>query len=392
MPPFAPTVARTYRALARERAALAAASDVILDTQIRIANIPAPTFSEARRGAWVADRLRASGWRARTDDVGNVIASAGPDGPAPVAVCAHLDTVYAPDAPPPAVVAGRRVVGSGICDNSRGLAALIALAEVLRQHVARFERPVHLVATTGEEGAGDLRGARTYVARERPGAFIALDGAGDTRIVNTALGSRRYRISFQGPGGHSWAAFGVANPVHAAARCASAIADLPLAADTTLTVSRIGGGVAVNAIAEHAWLEVDARGTSEGALEALDQRVRAAVDAVTGGENGRRTGGDPLRASIERIGHRGCGTTPESAELVAAAIEATRLIGRRPDLGIGSTDANAAMAEGIPAIAVGAGGRGGDVHTSHEWFDNTGASAGLERALTIVASVARLRD
>ncbi|HET9452752.1 MAG TPA: M20/M25/M40 family metallo-hydrolase [Gemmatimonadaceae bacterium] len=379
----------THVALASARRALAEEHGRILEMQVAIARIPSPTFGETRRGDWIGDQLARAGWQVRTDAAGNVIAGTASSRPA-IAVCAHLDTVYADGAAPEPVRRGARIEGPGICDNGRGLAALVALARAIPAELRSAAGGIELVATTGEEGVGDLRGAKHYVASRAPAALIALDGAGDDRVVNTALGSRRFRIAFAGPGGHSWAAYGVANPVHAAARCASALANLSRKPGTSLTVSRIGGGVSVNAIPDDAWLEVDVRGFSESALSALESEVRRATLRALREENERRTGGDALRHVIERIGLRACGHTPERAALVQVAMAATELVGRAPALASASTDANAAIAEGIPAIAIGGGGRGGDVHSSAEWFDATDAGIGLERALTIVATVARI--
>ena len=378
----------THRQLASSRAWIAGSGEQVLEHQMAIASIRSPTFGEEHRASWIADRLAEAGWRVSRDEAGNVVARLAASSEPAVAVCAHLDTVYASEDEPHPVRAGNRVAAPGICDNGRGLAALVALARALRMAGAEGA-PVELVATTGEEGAGDLRGARLYVASRRPRAFIALDGAGDERIVNVALGSRRMRVRFGGPGGHSWSSFGAVNPIHAAARCAARLADLPLPGGTALTVARIGGGTSVNALPDDAWFDVDIRGTSESDLAALERQVRAAAEDGARAENATRTGGDALRHAVTPLGHRPCGETPMGDPVVAAAVAATRLVGRRPELCTASTDANAAVAAGIPAIAIGAGGRGGDVHSPREWYDATDATRGVERALTIVATVAR---
>ena len=387
MSAIAALTAAVHQALDEPRARLAASADAVLEDQVAIARIHSPTFGEARRAAWVAERLERAGWRVRLDDAGNVVARRDPSSRPAIAVCAHLDTVYADADLPEPVREGHRVTAPGICDNGRGLAALIALAETLP--ASPDDAPVELVATTAEEGVGDLRGARHHVATRRPLAVIALDGAGDTRIVNTALGSRRYAVRFRGPGGHSWSAYGSANCVHAAARCAASLAALRLPAGTTLSVTRIGGGTAVNAIPADAWLEVDVRGTSEPELGRLEAAVRAAAERAGQEENARRSAGDALHHEVRRIGLRPCGATPSVHPLVEAAAVVTRLVGRQPALSMASTDASAAIAEGIPAIAIGAGGCGGAVHSAAEWFDATDAARGLERALTIVAAIAR---
>jgi acetylornithine deacetylase/succinyl-diaminopimelate desuccinylase-like protein len=311
-----------------------------------------------------------------------------------VVICAHLDTVFPEETSLAVRRDGARVIGPGICDNGRGLAVMLVLARVIQRCNAGFARAIEFVATTGEEGAGDLRGAKFYFRNSsRPFAVIALDGAGDERIVNTALGSRRFRILYRGPGGHSWSAFGVPNPVHAAARAGTALASVRLrgAARSSLTVSRIGGGISINAIAEEAWLEVDARSTDDATLAQLEREIRAIAAASAVEENDRRAAGTPaMTHTVERVGDRPCGRTAEDAPLVVAALEATRLVGRAPVLVTASTDANAAIGAGAPAIAIGGGGHGGDSHSSREWFDNTASTVGVERALTIVATMARL--
>jgi tripeptide aminopeptidase len=385
----------TFRELSRERQWLASVDADVLDLQIAVSRIPAPTGAERERALWVAGRLHDVGLTTCIDDEGNVIArAAGAYSAAPIVVCAHLDTVFPLGTDLSARREGARTVGPGICDNGRGLAVMLVLARVIQTLRSGFSRPVEFVATTGEEGHGDLRGARHYFRRAEPAfAVVAVDGAGDERIVNTALGSRRFRVSYRGPGGHSWAAFGAANAVHAAARAATALANLrlPGMSRSALSVSRIGGGLSINSIPEDAWLEIDARSTSDATLARIERDVRGIAAAAAAEENQRRTPGTPaLTVSVERIGDRPAGETPADSALVQSALEATRLVGRAPALATASTDANAAISAGAPAIAIGGGGTGGDAHTNREWFDNTGATAGVERALTIVATMARL--
>jgi tripeptide aminopeptidase len=391
----ATATADTFRQLARERAMLTTFDAGILEAQIEVAQIPAPTGAERERAHWMAARLRAEGLRARIDEAGNVIArTSGVAGAAAVVVCAHLDTVFPAGTQLAARRDGRRIIGPGICDNGRGLAVMVALAQVFQRCRTSFARPVEFVATTGEEGVGDLRGAKFHFASgPRPFAVVALDGAGDERIVNTALGCRRFRIEYRGPGGHSWSAFGVPNPVHAAGRATTMLAGLRVdgAGPASLSVSRIAGGMAVNSIPEDAWLEVDARGTRDATLARFEREIRAVAAAAAAEENQRRARGTPaLTYQITRIGDRPGGQTPDDGALVVAAVAATRLVGRSPEMATASTDANAAIGVGAPAIAIGGGGLGGDAHSSREWFDNSASTAGVERALTIVATMARI--
>ncbi|MFN2565359.1 MAG: M20/M25/M40 family metallo-hydrolase [Gemmatimonadaceae bacterium] len=388
---------QAFRSLAGARQRLARRDADIVRTQVELAQIAAPTGEEGERGAWVARRFTQCGLRdVHVDAVGNVLGrSFGARDAEPVVVCAHLDTVFPRDMPLAVKQDGVRFVGPGINDNGRGLAVTLALAEELGRGRVQTARPVEFVATTGEEGAGDLRGAKHFFAGRgrRIAAVIALDGAGDERVIHRALGSRRFRVAFCGAGGHSWSAFGTPNPVHAAACCAATLARLTLPAEprTTLSVGRIGGGLSVNSIPDMAWLEVDLRSTSGALLDRYEREVRAAARIALEEENARRAGGAcALSLALEVIGDRPGGETPVDHPLVQSALEATRLVGRSPELALASTDANVPMSRGIPAIAIGAGGRGGDAHTPREWYENADGTLGVARALTIVVAAAGL--
>ena len=380
--------------MANARAALATRDAETLETQIAVSEIAAPTGEESERAEWIAARFRALALtNVGTDAAGNVTGTrAGTDDSAPVVICAHLDTVFPRTVPLRVQRDGARLIGPGIGDNGRGLAAMLALAAVIDGATLRTRAPVVFAATTGEEGSGDLRGAKElFASAMRAAAAIALDGAGDERVVHRALGSRRFRIHFRGAGGHSWTAFGVPNAVHAAALTGAMLARtaLPSHPRTTLSVGRIGGGISVNAIPDDAWLEIDLRSTSEHALRTYEGEIRAAAHAALHEENLRGArGAPPLTLAITVIGDRPSGETDSSLPLVSAAIEATRLIGRDPDLATASTDANVPISRGIPAIAIGAGGRGGEAHTVAEWFENTAGHLGIVRALAIVTAMA----
>lgn len=371
-----------------------------LTWQCDVTRIPAPTGAEASRADWMAARFAELGWTdVRRDDAGNVIARrprlAALSGAAgAVWCCAHLDTVFG-DPAPVVVHKGARLTGPGIGDNGRGLAALLALAHAI--HVADLQ-PVHeivLACTTGEEGLGDLRGMKALMrdAEPSPIAVIAIDGAGDDRIVNAALGSTRWRVTFRGAGGHSWADFGAVNPVHAVAAVTTALQAvlLPRAPRTTLTVARIGGGESINSVPIEAWLEVDIRSLGALVLADLRRTLLETVARIERSENARRTANSaPLVSQIEQLGDRPCGSLADTSPLVQLAADVTRAMGSTPRLAAGSTDASVPIALGIPAIAIGAGGRGGGTHTPSEWYDDTDGVRGLERALRIVIGAAGL--
>jgi acetylornithine deacetylase/succinyl-diaminopimelate desuccinylase-like protein len=392
-------------ALEDARRTLAALDDEIVCNQIAITRISAPSGEEDERARWMAKRFRELGLAdVRIDSAGNAIGRrpGGPGGPGdesanrrPVVICSHLDTVFPRGTKLDVHRAGPRLRGPGIGDNSRGLAVMLALARVIDGRALRTRAPVDFVCTTGEEGAGNLRGAKALFAGSARDAIaaIALDGAGDERIVHRALGSYRYRVEFRGRGGHSWTSYGVPNPVHAAAIASARIARLPIPTEprTTLSVVRMGGGRSLNSIPESAWIEVDLRSVSLAMLEQHDRTLREIVRVATLDENSRRTRGTPpLSSEVSLIGDRPSGETPADHPLVELAMEATRLIGRAPELATASTDSNVPISRGIPAIAIGAGGRGGDAHTEGEWFDNTDAQAGVARALGIVVGAAGL--
>jgi acetylornithine deacetylase/succinyl-diaminopimelate desuccinylase-like protein len=386
-----------HASLRHARLALASRDSEIVRDQIAVSEIAAPTGEENERAEWVAGRFESLRLAdVRIDAAGNVIGRRpGRTGGAPVVVCAHLDTVFPRQTRVSVTRLGNRLAGPGIGDNGRGVAAMLAIATAIDGETLVTDRPIDFIGTTGEEGTGDLRGAKHLFAHEGrdAAAAVILDGAGDERIVHRALASRRYRLTFQGPGGHSWTAFGVPNAVHAAAVTTARLArlSLPTTPRTTLSVGRIGGGISVNSIPDRAWLEVDARSASAAIIARLDRDVREAAAAGAAEENARRApGATALAFTVEVIGERPGGETPVDHPLVLAAMEATRLVGRNPELAIASTDANIPISLGIPAVAIGAGGRGGDAHTPAEWFENTEGTLGLSRALGVVVSAAGL--
>ncbi len=375
-----------------------------LARQAALSAIPAPTGGEAQRAARVAELFREVGLRdVMIDEVGNVRgrvagdeASGKADGVAPVVLSAHLDTVFGPDVSVAVERRGPRLEGPGISDNARGLAALVAVAEAIVAARVRTARPILFAATVGEEGSGDLRGVKHLLNGTRGvgaqhAAFIALDGAGMERIVHRALGSKRYRVTFRGPGGHSWAAFGVANPANAVGRAAALLADLPTshAPRTTCAVVGLGGGTGLNSIPQEAWLDLDLRSEDPKALAQLDVTVRVALERALDDENHRRAPATPpLRLDAQLVGDRPSGVTPRAHPLVQAAVAANRALGRDAELANASTDANVAIALGIPAIALGAGGKAGDAHLATEWYENTEGTLGIIRALLVTAAIA----
>jgi len=374
--------------------------EVTLARQAALSAIPAPTGAEGRRAAHLAELFREIGLSdVVVDHAGNVHGWFGKNGEksaGPVVLAAHLDTVFGAEVDVAVERRGQRLEGPGISDNARGLAALVAVAEAMVAARVPVARPILFAATVGEEGSGDLRGVKHLLNGKHdvtPAAFIALDGAGLDRVIHRALGSKRYHVTFRGPGGHSWAAFGVANPANAVGRAAALLADLPTqqAPRTTCAVVRLGGGTGLNSIPQEAWLDLDLRSEDPRALAQLDVTVRAALDRAADDENRRRTAGSPtLRVEVQLLGDRPSGMTPRAHPLVQAAVAANRALGRDAELASASTDANVPIALGIPAIALGAGGKAGDAHLATEWYENVEGALGIIRALLVTAAMAEV--
>jgi acetylornithine deacetylase/succinyl-diaminopimelate desuccinylase-like protein len=371
--------------------------EVTLARQAALSAIPAPTGAEGRRAAHVADLFREIGLSdVSIDHAGNVHGWLKGNGSPAVVLSAHLDTVFGAEVDVAVERRGQRLEGPGIADNARGLAALVAVAEAMVVARVPATRPILFAATVGEEGSGDLRGVKYLLNGGRPGkpvAFIALDGAGLDRVIHRALGSKRYHVTFRGPGGHSWAAFGVANPANAVGRAVALLADLApqQAPRTTCAVVRLGGGTGLNSIPQEAWLDLDLRSEDPRALAQLDVTVRAALERAADDENRRRTAGSPtLRVEVQLLGDRPSGITPRAHPLVLAAVAANRVLGRDAELASASTDANVPIALGIPAIALGAGGKAGDAHLATEWYENVEGALGIIRALLVTAAMAEV--
>ncbi len=374
--------------------ALKAHEPAVLEDQIRISEIAAPPFKERTRAEAIRQRFVDAGLSdVRIDTIGNVLGVRRGRAARPhVVVSAHLDTVF-PDGTDVRVTRDGPVLkGPGIGDDARGLAVLAAIAQTLARSRIQTAGTVTFAATVGEEGLGDIRGARHLVGAELAGtvdAFVSIDGVG-MDVTNVGVGSRRYKVTFSGPGGHSYGAFGTANPIHALGRAVAAVSDLtvPMSPRTTFNVGRIGGGTSVNAIPFEAWFEVDLRSADAAALAALDARFKALIDHAVAAENARWNKPGQVTATLTVVGDRPAGSTAETTAIVRAARSATSAVGARLALSEGSTDANAAMHRGIPAITIDGGGSGSGSHALDEQFDSTESWKGTVRAFLLTLLVA----
>lgn len=382
------------------KAALAAARTSeaqTIDDEIRFCEVPAPPFGEAARGELLRKTFVDLGLVAvRVDRAGNVLgdrpgASAHPH----VVLSAHLDTVFPEGTNVKVRREGAVLHGPGIGDNCRGLAELVAVARLMRDANLQTPGTVTFVADVGEEGLGDLRGMKTLFGetlKDHIDRFVTIDSDG-LNVTTRAVGSHRYRVTFKGPGGHSFASFGTPNPAGAMGRAIAKISEIQVATNprTTFNVGRVGGGTSVNAIPAEVWMEVDLRSTESASLKALDARFQAAVDAGVAEENRRwgRTGPDAVVATKTLVGDRPAGSVADDAPILQTARAVARALGFSLQLAEGSTDANVPISLGIPALAIGAGGRGVDVHAETESFDTTDAWKGTENALLLTLALAR---
>lgn len=374
-----------------------------LQDQLRFCEIPAPPFAEAARGeelrrAFVELQLQ----NVHVDAAGNVIGYRPGAAPHPhLVVAAHLDTVFPEGTPVTVTRSGSVLRGPGISDNCRGLAVLVAIIRSMGLANVRTPGSITFVADVGEEGLGDLRGMKALLgdgtttggSAARSGLqidrFMSIDGGG-LHVTHVAVGSYRYRVTFKGPGGHSFGAFGLANPIGALGRAVAKISEIqvPSRPKTTFTIGRVGGGTSVNSIPFEGWMEVDLRSSDPTSLMALDAQFQRAVDEAVDEEN-RRWGRPTVTAVKELVGNRPPGSTPPFSAIVRTAEAVARVLGLSAPLGEGSTDANIPISLNIPAITIGGGGYGANAHALPEWFETTDSWKGTQNALLLTIALAQ---
>jgi len=371
------------------------------DQHVQLCRVPAPTFLEQQRAEWMLAQFRSIGWHAAIDRAGNVLASLDADlSDRMVAITAHLDTVLAPRTKDDvAIDRDGDLRGPGVSDNGAGLAALLAIARCVKSLPPSSDslyglwNRLLLIANVGEEGEGNLSGIR-HICRQsdllsRISAFLVLDGAATDHITSQALGSRRFEVSFTGPGGHSWSDFGIGNPVHALSRAVASFVDhRPLDPRTTpkvsINVGLLEGGSSVNSIAATARAKVDIRSESNEKIEELVVALHSAVARAEEIENARAVG-NKVAAKIREIGNRPAAKLPPDAPLLQHIRSVDAHLGIRARLDCASTDANIPLSLGVPAISIGAGGQGGGAHTTAEWYRPDGRDLGLKRILLTAA-------
>jgi tripeptide aminopeptidase len=343
-----------------------------VDEQIRLCEVPAPPFHEDKKGAELAKLFTAAGLQnVRTDKAGNVLgdrpgATAHPH----LVIAAHLDTVFPEGTDVHVTRTGNVLKGPGIGDDCRGLAALLSVIHAMQAAKLKTHGSVTFVADVGEEGLGDLRGMKELFGTTMKGQiddFISIEPGEAQRVSNGGVGSYRYKVTVTGPGGHSYGAFGLANPIQAIGRMTAHIDDIqvPVKPKTTFNTGVVGGGTSVNSIP-----------------------FEAAVQKGLDEENARWHDKGKLSVKLETIGIRPAGETPMSSPIVTTASASIRALGfGEPSYGAGSSDSNVPMHLGIPAITIGGGGKDAGAHSLNETDDVTDAWKGPQNALLIVLSV-----
>jgi acetylornithine deacetylase/succinyl-diaminopimelate desuccinylase-like protein len=400
LPPLLPqtehAMAQLIAAPALQAALAAAERDdaLTLADQIALSEIESPPFHEEVRAADFARRLRGLGMAdVRVDAEGNVIGVRPGSGAGPrLVLAAHLDTVFAAGTDVKVRRDGERYLGPGISDNARGLAVLLQILRTLNEQGIKTTGDLLFVGTVGEEGNGDLRGCKALFATDKAiDGFIAVDGVAVTRILANATGSRRYRVGYEGPGGHSYNAFGNPSATHALGRAIAAISEVrvPDEPRTTFTVGTVKGGTTVNSIAASAEMELDMRSNEGDELKRLEASILPLLEAATAAENRRwnAPADKEVKLVLTPIGDRPAGQqAPETSVLQAARAAQAALGIPLLKYSAASTDHNVPVSLGIPATTLGGGGTEQNNHTLREWYEPTQAWLGPQ--LTLLTSLA----
>lgn len=371
---------------------------------VTLTEIPAPPFKEEARARAYLEMLKGAGLTdVEMDAEGNVMGlrrGTGKAGRPLVVIAAHLDTVFPEGTPIKVRREGSKLFAPGIGDDTRSLAVLLAYVRAMNEAKIATDRDILFVGNVGEEGPGDLRGVRYLFTKgkykDRIGQFFSMDGTSASRIVTGGVGSKRYRVTFKGPGGHSYGAFGLVNPMVAMSAAVTDFYKIPVPATpkTTYSASVTGGGTSVNSIPDATWMEFDMRSVSKDELAKVEKRFLEIMPAAAEAENAARsTKEGKIVAELKMIGDRPAGHTDERLPLVQTAVAAVSAHGLKPDLGASSTDANMPMSLGIPGITIGSGGSGGRAHSLDEWIDVEKESSlgGMKIGLTMLLATAGVK-
>lgn len=336
--------------------------DNIVEQNIQLQQIPAPPFGEEKKAKAFAALMKEAGLDAKIDEEGNVLALWEGTGKRKDvhAVIAHIDTVFPLEQDLTIRREGTRILAPGIADDTRGLVALLAYVRAMKQAGIQTEENLLFVGSVGEEGLGDLRGVKHLFGKgeykDRITSAIIVDGSNPEQVTLEGPGSKRYEVHFKGPGGHSYRAFGMVNPMYALGNAMAEFGKVEAPKGTTYSVGVVGGGTSVNAIPGDAWMLVDMRSTSMKDLASVEQQFLGIIKAAADQENkARNTKTGPIALDYKLVGDRPPGQTAEDHRLAQIALAATRAQGWKGRPNSSSTDGNIPMSMNIPTVGIGAG-------------------------------------
>ena len=362
---------------------------------IELTEIEAPPFKEEKRAMEFSERLKLAGIeKVWIDSIGNVIGFLeGSIGNKNIAIDAHLDTVFPEGTDVQVRIKNDTLFAPGIGDDTRGLAMILTIAETIIKSDIKPVDNILFIGTVGEEGLGDLRGVRYLFKNNEPkiDSWIAIDGGSIGRVNNQALGSYRYEVVFDGPGGHSWGAFGLVNPHHAlGAGIKNFVEKADIYTDngpkTSYNVGIISGGTSINSIPFKSSMQIDIRSIDPKRLNDMEEILFNSMNKALDEQNAIKRSGPDLKLTINKIGNRPSGKVDESVPLIQKTIAATQYMGVEPRLTIGSTDSNIPISLGLPAVTIGRGGVGGGAHSLDEWWLNKDGYKSIQLALLILLS------
>ena len=366
-----------------------------LKRHIELTETEAPPFKESNRAKLFSNYFNQIGmdsvW---IDKEGNVLGLfKGRKGERTVALDAHLDTVFPEGTDVKVRVKNDTLFAPGIGDDTRGLAMILTIAETIVKSEIKPVDNILFIGTVGEEGLGDLRGVRYLFKNNEPkiDSWIAIDGGSIGRVNNQALGSYRYEVIFDGPGGHSWGAFGLVNPHHAlGAGIKNFVEKADIYTDngpkTSYNVGIISGGTSINSIPFKSSMQIDIRSIDPNRLNDMEEILFNSMSKALDEQNAIKRNGPDLKLTINKIGNRPSGKVDESVPLIQKTIAATQYMGVEPRLTIGSTDSNIPISLGLPAVTIGRGGEGGGAHSLDEWWLNKDGYKSIQLALLILLS------
>jgi acetylornithine deacetylase/succinyl-diaminopimelate desuccinylase-like protein len=357
----------------------------VLELAIEIQQIPAPTFEEQKRAEFIRDRFIQGNLKdVQIDEIGNVFGRLpGSDPVLPIIVSAHLDTVFPTGTDLSSKRLEEKITGPGIGDNAIGLAGLFGLLWDLDRQQINLKSDLWLVANVGEEGLGDLRGMREVVNwfEDRIKAYVILEGMSLGQVYHRGLGVRRYRVTVNTSGGHSWVDYGKPSAIHELTHIATRLLAIriPKEPRTSMNVGVISGGISVNTIASEAHLDLDLRSEDIIALKDLVRSVNSIL------ESSQRPG---VRVSEELVGHRPVGEISQTHPIIELVVGSLEKVGIQPRMNIGSTDANIPLSLGYPAICLGLT-TGNGAHTVHEYINTPPLQLGLKQLRLVVEGLDR---